>query len=142
MSNPTLATFEDNFSSGITTATSVIPLTPTYELDPTNFSATATSPLGEPLTYTWNFGDGTDAVVRNLVMQLSPIYEQRLAEATQQGQRIVVENLLRVRFGTLDNELQAIIEPIFALPPEEFGSLLLQLSNLSREDLLARFTQQ
>jgi len=71
-------------------------------------------------------------------MQLSPIYEQRLAEATQQGQRIVVENLLRVRFGTLDNSLQAIIEPLLALPPEEFTPLLLQLS---RSDLLRRFNQ-
>ena len=55
---------------------------------------------------------------------------------TQQGERLVVENLLLVRFGALDAELSAIIEPVLALPPEEFTPLLLQLS---REELLARF---
>jgi hypothetical protein len=77
---------------------------------------------------------------RNLIMRLSPLYEQRLAEATQQGlqrgQRQVVENLLRAKFGALDEQLSAIIEPLLALPPEEFSRLLLQLS---REELLARF---
>ncbi|MFB2897523.1 hypothetical protein ACE1CI_31785 [Aerosakkonemataceae cyanobacterium BLCC-F50] len=79
----------------------------------------------------------------NLIMRLSPLYEQRLAEATQrgidQGQRIFVENLLRAKFGELDEELTAIIEPLLALPPADSTALLLQLSNLSRAELLARF---
>lgn len=49
--------------------------------------------------------------------------------------------MLRVRFGSLDEEISAIIPLLLALPPEEFSSLLLQLSNLSREELLARFSQ-
>jgi len=101
---------------------------------------------------------------RELIMELSPIYLQRLETATQEGlqqgvqqglqqglqqgiqeglqqgakqtKRIVVENLLRVRFGSLDDELSAIIEPLVELPVEEFTPLLVQLS---REELLARF---
>ncbi|WP_199332822.1 MULTISPECIES: hypothetical protein [Nostocaceae] len=73
-------------------------------------------------------------------MRLAPLYQQDREQATQrgiqQGQRLVVENLLKVRFGELDNQLQAIIEPLLALPPEEFTPLLLQLS---REELIARF---
>ncbi|MGH2412863.1 MAG: hypothetical protein ACRDEA_04040 [Microcystaceae cyanobacterium] len=53
----------------------------------------------------------------------------------QQGERLVVENLLKVRFGELDSALAAIIDPILELPPEEFTPLLMQLS---REELLAR----
>ncbi|WP_375471317.1 hypothetical protein [uncultured Nostoc sp.] len=55
---------------------------------------------------------------------------------TRSGNAIVVENLLEVRFGEIDNELQAIIEPLLLLPPEEFTPLLLQLS---REELIHRF---
>ena len=89
---------------------------------------------------------------RELIMRLSPLYQERLSQATQsgveqglqqgreqglqQGERLVVENLLRVRFGALNEELAAIIKPVLALPPEEFTPLLLQLS---REELLARF---
>ncbi|TWH44138.1 hypothetical protein [Dulcicalothrix desertica] len=81
------------------------------------------------------------------LMQLSPIYERDLAEATerglqqgvQQGQCIVVENLLTARFGSLDPELMAIVQPIVDLPASEYSNLLLQLANLSREELLARF---
>ena len=81
-------------------------------------------------------------------MRLSPILSQQLEVATQpglqqglqrglqQGQQRVVENLLRVRFGELDEELLAIIEPVLSLSPEEFTPLLLQLS---RDELLARF---
>lgn len=73
-------------------------------------------------------------------MQLSPIYEQDLAEATQRGQCIIVENMLIARFGNLDPELMAIIQPIVNLPSSEYSSLLLQFTYLSREDLLARFS--
>ena len=90
-----------------------------------------------------------DTEERNLFMQLSPIYEQRLAEANQQGvqqgvqaeRRTIIENLLQVKFGVLDEQLTTIIEPLLAFPPAEFSSMLLQLSNLSREDLLRRFNQ-
>ncbi|MGB3208388.1 MAG: hypothetical protein WBB28_25670 [Crinalium sp.] len=81
---------------------------------------------------------------RNLIMRLSAVYEQRLAEATQQGiqqgvreeRRAMIENFLKARFGSLDEQLAAIIQPLLELSPEEFTSLLLQLS---REELLDRF---
>ena len=75
-------------------------------------------------------------------MNLSPIYLERLAEAKQEGRneghRTVIENLLRARFGTLDNELNSIIQPLLALTPEEFSPLLIQLS---REELISIFRQ-
>jgi hypothetical protein len=47
-----------------------------------------------------------------------------------------VENLQRVRFGTVDAELLRVIEAILQLPPQEYSRLLLELSC---EELLARF---
>jgi hypothetical protein len=80
---------------------------------------------------------------REALMGLSPIYLQRLAEAEQKGvqneRRTVIENLLQARFGTLDNELKEIIQPLLGLTPEEFSPLLIQLS---REELLSRFRQE
>jgi hypothetical protein len=80
---------------------------------------------------------------RELIMRLEPLYqqdrEQAKLEGIQQGERLVVENLLQVRFGSLDKELSAIIEPVLALSPEEFTPLLMQLS---REELIARFGRQ
>lgn len=76
-------------------------------------------------------------------MRLEPLYqqdrEQAKQEGIQQGERLVVENLLQVRFGSLDKELSAIIELLLALPPQEFTPLLMQLS---REELIARFGRQ
>jgi hypothetical protein len=78
---------------------------------------------------------------RELIMRLSPLYQQDREEAEQRGEqrgeRLVVENLLRVRFGVSDAEILAIIDSLLTLPPEEFTPLLLQLS---REELLARFS--
>jgi flagellar biosynthesis/type III secretory pathway protein FliH len=85
---------------------------------------------------------------RELFMRLAPLYEQDreraieqgvqqgIQQGIQQGQRLLVENLLRTRFGELDSELSRIIDSLLTLPPEEFTPLLLQLS---REELLARF---
>jgi flagellar biosynthesis/type III secretory pathway protein FliH len=85
---------------------------------------------------------------QELAMRLSPIYDQQLEQARQearqeaqqqglqQGQRGLIENLLASRFGSLDEELAAMISRLIALPPEEFAPLLLQLS---REELLSRF---
>ena len=81
---------------------------------------------------------------RELIMRLEPLYQQDREQAKQEGKqegrqeerRQIIENLLQVRFGTLDDELSAIIEPILALPPSEFTLLLMQLS---REELIARF---
>jgi len=86
-------------------------------------------------------------------MRLSPLYQedrekaiqegveiglqQGVQQGLQQGERLVIENLLKFRFGGLDEELGAIIDPLLALPPEEFTPLLLQLS---RSELLARFS--
>ena len=104
-----------------------------------------------------------DTSDRRLVMRLAPLYqqereqilreaeqrglqqglqqgiEQGIERGLQQGERLIVENLLRVRFGELDEGLAAIIEPIIALPPQEFTPLLLQLS---LEELLARFGRE
>lgn len=73
---------------------------------------------------------------RELIVNLSPAYLQRIEEARQEGQRVVIENLLKTRFGAIDEELSRTIEPLLQLPPEEFTRLLLQLS---REQLLNRF---
>ena len=87
---------------------------------------------------------------KELVMRLAPLFdqelEQKFREGEQQGeqrrQRLLVENLLRFRFGELDEELARVAEPISALSPEELTSLILQLSQLSREELVARFPEE
>ncbi|MBF2014771.1 MAG: hypothetical protein IGS23_06095 [Rivularia sp. T60_A2020_040] len=89
---------------------------------------------------------------RELMMALSQAYleweqktkrlgaEEGIQQGVQQGQRQVVENLLKARFGELDEELAAIIEPMLQLPPQDYAALLLQLSSLEREELLRRFS--
>ncbi|MGK7920581.1 MAG: hypothetical protein AB4080_11310 [Trichodesmium sp.] len=95
---------------------------------------------------------GLEPEDKELIMELSPVYLQRLENATQQGiqqgiqqgrqegrqeeKRLIVENLLRVRFGSLDDQLLGIIEQLLALPSEELSRLILELS---REELLAKF---
>lgn len=78
---------------------------------------------------------------RDFIMSLSPIYLQKLEEARQEGSQEslyrVVQKLLRFRFGSLDDELNQIIQPLAALGEDEFIPLIQQLS---REELLNRFS--
>jgi len=80
---------------------------------------------------------------QELIMELSPVLVQQLETATQTGiqtgNRTTIENMMRLRYGVLDEQLSAIIPVILELPVEDFSRLLLQLSNLSREDLLGQF---
>lgn len=91
---------------------------------------------------------------RELVMRLAPLFDEKLQqkfrEGKQQGieqgiqqeRRLMIENLLRFRFGELDAELTTVIEQILTLSTEEFTALILQLSQISQEELLARFSEQ
>ena len=96
---------------------------------------------------------------RELVMAIAPLFQQQLEAAEQrgrqegiqagrqegiqqgiergiqqgreEGQRSILENFLRVRFGELDALLAALLVPVSALPATEFTLLLLQLSALT-----------
>ncbi|MEO1433088.1 MAG: flagellar assembly protein H [Cyanobacteria bacterium J06633_8] len=77
---------------------------------------------------------------KEFIMTLSQAYlewEQKTKRSGIEEERCqVVENLLKARFGELDEQLAGIIEPMLQLPPQEYASLLLQLP---REELLERF---
>ncbi|MGF1602252.1 MAG: hypothetical protein ACFCU8_09575 [Thermosynechococcaceae cyanobacterium] len=98
--------------------------------------------------------ESLDADDQELIMQLSPVYTQKLNEATeearQRGQqegrqegrqerRLMLEALLKARFGELDAQLEQVIDPILQLSATEYAQLILQLSRLSREQILRRF---
>ncbi len=74
-------------------------------------------------------------------MKLSPLYlrwrEEALREGQQQGMRLMVESMLEVKFGVIDEALSQIVEPLSQLPAKESTQLIWQLS---REGLLAQFS--
>ncbi|MCU0551738.1 MAG: hypothetical protein MUC48_20540 [Leptolyngbya sp. Prado105] len=80
-----------------------------------------------------------------LIVNLSPIYQQRRQEWREEGRqegrqaerRSMIESLLLSRFNALDAELAAIVDQIATLSPSEFTPLLL---STSREDLLRQFS--
>ncbi len=77
-------------------------------------------------------------------MKLSPVYlrwrEDTLEQGRQEGQQDIKQQMIQsfftVRFGSVDEELSAIVEPMLELPQDELTSLLLAAS---REQLLERF---
>lgn len=80
----------------------------------------------------------------DLFMNLEPVYlkwkeDTRLEghlEGRLEGQRALVEQMLKVRFGTID-DMSPLIEPLLKLRPEDSSRLLLQAS---REELLAKLS--
>jgi len=75
-------------------------------------------------------------------MELSQLYLQRLENATQQGiqqgERQMVESLLEIKIGAIDEELYPIVEALIKLSPRERSLLIMQCS---RDELLARLSQ-
>ncbi|MEC4893059.1 MAG: hypothetical protein SAL07_12530 [Oscillatoria sp. PMC 1051.18] len=71
-------------------------------------------------------------------MNLSPAYLKRKEQWRVEGQTEIVESLLIGRFGMLDEELSNLIPAIVQLSNSERTQLLLNLSNFSREELLAQ----
>jgi hypothetical protein len=78
-----------------------------------------------------------------LMMNLSPIYQQRCQDWRQeglqeglQGQREIIKSLLQERFGWLDDELLALVDRLLTHPAHHYTRLLLQAS---REEILAQF---
>ncbi|HAG84940.1 MAG TPA: hypothetical protein DCL61_28265 [Cyanobacteria bacterium UBA12227] len=62
--------------------------------------------------------------------------ESLLQEVRLEERRQLVENFLKVRFSSLDEELSGAIAPLLNLPPEELTRLLI---TLSREELIEQF---
>jgi len=74
------------------------------------------------------------------IMNLSPAYLKQREDWKIEERHSLIASLLEGRFGTLDSELSGLVEQISQLPPLERTQLLLSLANLSREELLQRFT--
>jgi flagellar biosynthesis/type III secretory pathway protein FliH len=125
-----------------------------YQLPPDNPTRETTLELLYNLRAMLEARQNLDPKERELIMELSPLYLQRLQtvkeegiqqgiqqgvqQGIQQGQRRLVESMLQVKFGAVDAELAQIIEALIEVPPLEQAQLILQLS---REQLLARFSR-
>ena len=75
-------------------------------------------------------------------MKLSPLYLQWQEEALQEGEqrtmRLMVESMLETKFGSLDEALRQIVEPLSQLPARDCTQSIWQSS---REALLERFRE-
>jgi hypothetical protein len=81
------------------------------------------------------------------VMAVGTLFQQRLdavklegrlegvEEGIQRGQRLILENLLRVRFGELDARMPILVESVSTLSPEVFTLFLLQLSAANNNEV-------
>jgi hypothetical protein len=82
-----------------------------------------------------------DSEERRILMALSQAYQeweqQTRRQGLQQERQAAIASLMRLRFGEVDEDLQAIIPALTNLPAEEYTQLLWQLS---RDELLQRFT--
>ena len=65
--------------------------------------------------------------------------QRGLQQGVQQERQTTIEQFLTAKFGELDEQLAAIVQPFSALPSPEYATLLMQVATLSRDALLARF---
>ncbi|MEG4329937.1 hypothetical protein [Microcoleus sp. herbarium5] len=62
--------------------------------------------------------------------------QQGIEQGIQQSKRPIVETMLPVYFGKIDEELSLLIEPLIQLEPIEIARMIMQLD---RSQLLAHF---
>lgn len=60
--------------------------------------------------------------------------EEGVEQGIHRGQQMILENLLRVKFGELDARMPVLIEGIAALSPEQFALFLLPLSQVGNDE--------
>ena len=70
--------------------------------------------------------------------KLEGLQEGKL-EGLQEGKLQLIENLLKVRFQNIDDELKQVLPMMLNLPDDELSPLLL---TLNREELLMRFKSE
>ena len=102
----------------------------------------------EELLSTWRINieakDEKDEDEEELLMNLSPVYQQWRERTLRQGmqkgglemQRTFIENLISARFSEEKVQPQ-MVDSLLKLSPEESSRLLVQIS---REELLAKFS--
>ncbi|ERN40425.1 hypothetical protein KR51_00029650 [Rubidibacter lacunae KORDI 51-2] len=78
-----------------------------------------------------------------VLMNLSPAYlrwrEETRQEARQENARASAENLMQLRYGTLDDELARAATAIAQFPETEQARALLAIATQTRDEFLARF---
>jgi hypothetical protein len=80
--------------------------------------------------------DEKDEDEEELLMNLSPVYQQWRENTLRQMQRTFIENIIAARFGEKEVRPQ-VVKSLLKLSPEESSRLLVQIS---REELLAKFS--
>ncbi|MBZ8179993.1 hypothetical protein [Oscillatoria salina] len=88
-----------------------------------------------PAYLQWREATLNEGIQQGVQQGIQQGIQQGSLQGSLQGQRLVIENLLQVRFGFRDESILQIVDALLALPPQEHTRLILQLS---REDLLAR----
>ncbi|NEQ40785.1 MAG: hypothetical protein F6K40_33030 [Okeania sp. SIO3I5] len=62
------------------------------------------------------------------------VKEEGRNEGRQEGRKIVLESLLKSRFGELDQQLLEVVKILLTLSPSRYALIVIQLPNLSREE--------
>ena len=70
---------------------------------------------------------------------LEQVVQWRTQQGLKQGKRLMLEALLRTRFGELDEALLGIVDSLLQLSPDEVVSLCVECS---REELLAQLGER
>lgn len=65
--------------------------------------------------------------------------QEGIQEGIQAERRATLENLFKARFGTIDDLLADTLQTALALSTEEYTQLLLELPQLSKDELIAKF---